>query len=165
MLHLRFKSFKPSENQAVLSRGEELIEISLMNPSTDISYELVKQMHSFLSVKKWLAALVATAARDIPPIILSSTQGMTLAQSLDHFYATAPDATDDSVWEEILEFRRSHDMVFAFRGCTVPSICVGIWRGQLTISWIGDVNAPASLSGCEVSLEMLDVDLQERSKL
>ncbi|PNG52886.1 MULTISPECIES: DUF637 domain-containing protein [unclassified Variovorax] len=62
-----------------------------------------------------------------------------LATAVESFYENASDAELDVVEEDLFQYRSRHDLGFAFRGTDVPSVLIGRWQGEVTLSNDGDL--------------------------
>jgi hypothetical protein len=138
--------------------SEQLIELYLENG--EIDYLVAKVIHPFSSVQAWFVTLLVDEIDVPPPKILSMHDCSTLSSAVIDFYATAPDELEDSEWEQVLAYRQTHDIVFAFRGCQVSSFCIGIWNTRLTASWPEGLEIPNVLNGAEISLSKLASDIR-----
>ncbi|MDR2239142.1 MAG: hypothetical protein LBE33_01710 [Zoogloeaceae bacterium] len=118
-----------------LIKKEHLIIIDIRDGTTP--KEIFRQICNVGELQEWLSCALLHIF-DPPPVFLDPT--INLLKSIHQFYENASDTPDDEFdvrVDELFEFRRIHDIVFGFRGCSVPSILFGS-KNSLPCIWYVD---------------------------
>lgn len=140
----------PSHGKGI-DPSERNVEI-LLRAGNEV-FVLLQALSNLEKITDWFKAL-ETKTDALPPKVLDTYAEATLAESISAFYEKASDELSDSIFEEMLTYRKSHDVRFAFRGSDIPSVVIGTWCGQLTISWSSPMDIPAQFNGVTIELAL-----------
>lgn len=124
---------QPKDSEAI----ESLIGVYFQDIQSLSENILFLQHQQWSEVRSWLINL-ANKLYDTPPNFLMDST--CLAEAIDCFYKSLPDDFDgdkyDFMIDELYEFRVNHDLRFAFRGTDIPSVLIGLYKNNLTVSWV-----------------------------
>lgn len=109
--------------------GEALIIVMIGNDKGN--KELFRQTHDLGSFRQWLLFAIQKMGMP-PPACLGLDEG-NLLEKIDNYYKNATDDDLEKWADSLFDFRTSHDMRFAFRGCDVPSVVIAYRSGQ---NWV-----------------------------
>lgn len=128
VLHPEDSSAKKSE--------ERLISLVVQSPTGDVVRRVIEQVHNVSAFFSWIAEVAWNLEHDAPPNYLPVRES--LAAAIESFYESALDSELDQVEEDLFQYRAHHDLRFAFRGTDVPSVLLGSWQGNATLSSTAD---------------------------
>ncbi|OUL97926.1 hypothetical protein A8M77_34425 [Variovorax sp. JS1663] len=109
-----------------------MISLVLQSPNGDAVSRVIEQVHNVSAFLSWVAKVAWHLGHDAPPTYLPKRES--LAAAVESFYEDVLDSELDIVEEDLFQYRSRHDLRFAFRGTDVPSILIGSWRGDITLS-------------------------------
>ena len=111
---------------------ERLISLVLQSPTGEAVSRVVEQVHNVSACLSWVAQVAWHLRHDAPPTYLPKRES--LARAVESFYEDALEGELDNVEEDLFQYRSRHDLRFAFRGTDVPSVWIGRWQGEITLS-------------------------------
>ena len=115
-----------------LPNEERLISLVLQLPTGEAVLHIIEQVHDVSVFLSWVAKVAWHLRNDAPPRYLPKCRS--LAAAVESFYEDASNSELDIVEEDLFQYRSHHDLRFAFRGTDVPSVLIGRWQGEVTLS-------------------------------
>lgn len=114
------------------SRTEKLIACIVMDEKRQNEKTIFAQKHSPSALREWIRSSRDAIMFDEPPEFLKIENSV--AEAIEDFYETSEIEKIERYGDAILEYRKSHDFRFAFRGTDIPATIVGKSQGKYAIS-------------------------------
>jgi hypothetical protein len=116
----------------------ELICASIYAPECLQIKDIFSQYYPLDEIVGWFNENLHFILNEAAPNFLP--KAICLAEATDMFYELLPyieddDDSFDSVLDSMYEYMSRHNLRSAFQGTDVPSVLLGIYDGNLTVSW------------------------------